>query len=96
MIPEKFDSIQFNSEQTVIINGKPDPNFEFSPNDYDYSDRNEIIDHAFKIYLSAPFINTRSFSAQYRNKKLTLTVRHDDEITYIADAKKENPPNSMG
>jgi hypothetical protein len=87
-IPSEFNSVQFNSEETVLINGKSKPDFEFAPEDYDYSDRNEHIDQAFAVYLSKPFIYNKSFSANHKNGHVTITVRHDDEITFISTYKK--------
>ena len=92
MIPDRFNSVQFNSSETVIVNGQPEPAFEFAPEDYDYSNRNETIDQAFMVYLTKPFTFNKSLSAKYnpRTRKTTITVRHDEAITFIADVK--NPP----
>jgi hypothetical protein len=91
-IPDRFNSIQFNSAGTVIVNGQPEPDFEFYPEDYDYNDRNETIDQAFAVYLTKPFTFSKSMSAKYnpRTRKTTITVRHDELITFVSDIK--NPP----
>lgn len=94
-IPTDFDSVQFNSEETVLIDGESKPDFEFAPEDYDYIDRNEIIDQAFAVYLSRPFIYTKSISANHKNGIVKITVRHDDDITFVSTYKKNSPPKSM-
>jgi hypothetical protein len=83
-IPERFKSIQFDSAGEIVIDNEIKNEFEFAPDEYDYTIKNEIIDQAFAVFLSVPFVHSRKLTAIYskHQKRVFITVQHDDKITF--------------
>lgn len=98
-IPERFENIQFDSTGEIVIDNEIKTEFEFAPDEYDYTIQNEIIDQAVAVYLSVPYVHERVLTAVYskHQQRVFITVKHDDKITFRGGyIKKENPPKSMG
>lgn len=90
-MPERFKNIQFDSTGEIVIDDEIVPEFEFAPDEYDYSIRNEVIDQAFAVFLTVPFVWERKLTAVYseHQRRVFITVKHDDKITFRGGTLKE-------
>lgn len=91
-IGSDFNRIEFDSDQNIRIDDEPRNDFEYYPDQYDYSERNEIIERAFFMYLTKSFETKKTFTAFSTGTQIKIIVKHDDETTFIGTASTEINP----
>lgn len=88
-IGSEFKRIEFDSFQNIRIDDEPRNDFEYYPDDFDYTQRNAIVERAFSVYLTKSFETKKTFTAFSTGTQIKIIVKHDDETTFIGTASTE-------